>query len=205
MRSDSGFLRVGVTGGIGSGKSEVCALFAGLGREVISADIIANEITETDDDVRRQLRTVFGEGVYAGDGRLNRAWLARVVFGDARRRKQLNGIVHPVVFRRLEARISSLSPQRAAPYIIIEAALIYESGLDRTLDCVIVVDADEQTRITRVMQRDGCTRDDVLRRIAAQMPAPRKVARADFVIRNERNATDLDCKVRFLDTVLRAI
>jgi dephospho-CoA kinase len=205
MPSSRDFLLVGITGGIGSGKSLVCSLFERLGRVALRADAIAQEVADSNAAVRRQVTTLLGAAAYPENGPLNRLFVAEKVFSDASLLRSLNAIIHPVVFEEVEARSLAVTPDRRRPYVLVEAALIYESGMDEMLDKVIVVDAEEETRIRRVMDRDGLTREDVLRRIAAQMPAARKVAHADFVIRNQENTVSLEDKVRFIDAILASM
>jgi len=197
-------MTVGVTGGIGSGKSTVCREFAHLGRKVLSADAIAHDLTEGDPSVRRDIHKAFGAEVFAKDGSLRRKELAALVFRDARKRQRLNSIVHPRVFEVIEKSLLSLSTRSTRPYVVIEAALIFESGMDRWLDYVIVVNAREKTRISRVTHRDHCTNADVRHRIASQMPAGEKAARGDFVIQNDGDRKELRRRVQFLDRVLSA-
>ncbi len=198
-------LLVGVTGGIGSGKTLVCSLFAHLGRTVLHADSVAQEIANTNPDVRREITKLLGPGAYRGDGPMERTYVADRVFADHALLRTLNGIVHPRVIAEIEKRVSALPQGQRRPYVLVEAALIYESGMDERLDQVIVVDAEEETRVRRVTERDGVGRDAVLLRMAAQLPAARKAALADFVIRNEENAVALEEKVRFVDTLLSAM
>ena len=199
------FLRVGVTGGIGSGKSTVCAIFQSLGRTLLPADLIAREVIETNDVVRNKIRNLFGEGSFGPDGTLDRPRLANIVFADPRARGKLDAIVHPEVFRELERRIGDLPEEQKRPYVLIEAALIFETGMQKRLDRVIVVSASEEVRIARVVARDGSTRGEVVRRMHAQVSAARAAALADFVIVNEQNATGLETKVRFVDSLLSRI
>lgn len=202
MPSDRDFFLVGVTGGIGSGKSAVCAAFEQLGRTVLSADGMAREIMEREEPIKRKVRQLFGEAAYTSAGVLDRKLVASRVFSDPAAKKKLDAIVHPAVFREIKQRISRLSPKQRFPYVIIEAALIYESGLHEQLDYVIVVHADEETRIRRVMDRDKCTREEVLHRISAQMSQDEKLKRADFVIRNDAESTQLAPKIQFINTLL---
>ncbi len=198
-------LLVGVTGGIGSGKSLVCSVFEHLGRTVLHADLVAQEISSTNPVVRREITKLLGAGAYRGDGPMERAYVAGRVFADHALLRALNGIIHPRVIAEIEKRVLALTQGQRRPYVLVEAALIYESGMDKLLDQVIVVDADEETRVRRVTERDGVGRDAVLLRMAAQLPAARKAALADFVIRNEENAVALQEKVQFIDTLLRAM
>ena len=202
MRNDRDFFLVGVTGGIGSGKSVVCAGFAQLGRTILSADSLAREIIDRNASVREKVQRLFGKAAYTPEGTLDRKLVAARVFTDPAAKKRMDAIVHPAVFREIDNRVAQIPPNDRLPYIIIEAALIYESSLDRRLDYIIVVQADQETRIRRVMERDHCTREEVLRRIAAQMPADAKVKQADFVIRNESGIAQILSKARFLDHLL---
>ena len=205
MPSSRDFLLVGITGGIGSGKSLVCSLFERLGRVALKADSIAREIADSNAQVKRQIEALLGTAAYPAKGPLNRAFVAEKVFSDASLLRSLNAIIHPVVIKEVHTRSLAMPSERRRPYVLVEAALIYESGMDETLDKVIVVDADEETRIQRVVERDGLKNEDVLRRIAAQMPAAKKVARADFVIRNQENSVSLEEKVRFIDMILASM
>jgi dephospho-CoA kinase len=199
------YLLVGVTGGIGSGKSLVCGVFERLDRTVVSADALAREITDTDPAVKAEVRGLLGNDVYRTDGTLDRKLAASRVFADPLLVRRLNRIVHPRVFEALDRRLAALPADRRRPYVVVEAALIYESGLDRTLDRVIVVDAPEEERIRRVAARDGVTEHEVRLRMAAQLPTAKKTLKADFVIVNDRNAISLDDKVRFIDGLLRSL
>jgi dephospho-CoA kinase len=199
------FLLVGLTGGIGSGKTAVCRAFERLGRTVISADAIARTLTEEDPKVRDNIRKSFGHSMFTPAGTLDRRALADVVFREPIARERLNEIIHPLVFRRMEELLAALPPERRRPYTIEEAALIFESGRDRDLDYVLVVDAPEESRVSRVMKRDGCTREEVLRRIKSQMSTHEKRKLADFTIENSGPEEDLLQKVAFFDNLLRSM
>jgi dephospho-CoA kinase len=191
---------IGVTGGIGSGKSTVCDLFRGLGRFAVSADPLARELMERDQTLRTKLSSLLGAAAYGADGKLHRGFVADRLFNDAVLRKRVDGLVHPRVFLEIR-RLLEEAP--GSPYAVIEAALIYESGMDRMLDAVLVVDASEATRVERVMRRDGSSKEEIALRIRAQMKPADKVRRADFVIRNDGDKNTLLEKVRFLDTVFQ--
>jgi dephospho-CoA kinase len=205
MPNKRGFFLGGVTGGIGSGKSAVCSSFARLGRAVLSADGLARDIMDRDAEVKEQVERLLGKAAYVPEGILDRKFVAARVFTDPVAKDHLDAIVHPAVFREIDKQVSRLSPHEREPYVVIEAALIYESRMEKRLDYVIVVQADEETRIRRVMQREHCTREEVLRRIEAQMPADAKVKRADFVIRNDAGQEQLPSKVRFVDLLLTGL
>jgi dephospho-CoA kinase len=199
------FLLVGVTGGIGSGKTSVCRAFQNLGRTVISADAVGRELTESDPEIRKKISVSFGSEMFTSAGVLDRRALADVVFRNPQARDMLNGIIHPAVFRRMEQILASLPVELRRPYTIEEAALVFESGRDRDLDYVIVVDAPEETRIARVMARDGVGREDVLLRVRSQMPTHEKLRKADITIENSGTEEELAEKVAFFDRLLRSM
>ena len=194
-----------MTGCIGSGKSTVCRLFSGLGREVIIADEIARNIADTDPDVKKAILREFGSSAYLPKGSLDRKKIASIVFDDEKRRAKLDSIIHPRVFIEINHQINSLPSNQASPYILIEAALIYETGMDESLDYIIVVTAEEETCIQRVIARDKVSREEVRKRIVAQMPIANKVKQAHFVIQNNGPESELRSKVLFLDNLLSHI
>jgi len=195
---NSGIITIGVTGGIGSGKSEVCNILKESGASIVSADDLAKEIMETNREMKRKLVQAFGESVYLADGKLNRAHLAKIIFFEDTSNRKINAIVHPYVLRRIRQIIQKEKARGQSAILVFEAALIYESGADKMLDVVIVVDANEQGRIQRVMERDRVSREEVLMRIKAQMAPASTVRKADFVIRNDGNLRELESKVKFL-------
>jgi dephospho-CoA kinase len=197
-----GFLRVGVTGGIGSGKSVVCRLLASLGRTVLSADDIARQLTDTNDEIKSSIKQTFGDNVFLPNGLVDRQALAGIVFNNEHLRKKLDAIIHPNVFAAIDNAIYHLPSSKQKPYVVIEAALIYESGMNEKLDYVIVVHADEETRIQRVMSRDNIARDAVIARIQSQIDVRKKIRLADFVVRNDGSEGELKDRVEFIDRIL---
>lgn len=173
-------LKVGVTGGIGSGKSIVCRIFNLLGVPVYNADLAARSIMENDLQIRSRMIDAFGAETYTFSGKLNRSYLSRVVFNDANQLKKLNSIVHPAVFRDAEKWFS----EQTFPYAIKEAALIFETGGEKDLDLVITVTAPVKLRLKRVHQRDGISYSEILDRMKNQLPETEKVKRSDIIIRN---------------------
>lgn len=172
--------QVGVTGGIGSGKTLVCTVFEKLGIPVYYADIRARWLMNNDRELMEQIRNVLGEEAYV-NGILERKKVAGVVFKDREILDRLNQLVHPVVkedFRRWSAE------RKDVPYVIEEAAILFESGSSEGLDETILVYADEEVRIRRVMKRDGSNRDGVQRRMKHQMDEELKIEKADHVIYN---------------------
>lgn len=177
-------LRIGITGGIGSGKTTVCKIFETLEIPVYYADDRAKWLMVNSPTLQNGIRQLFGKKAYGEDGSLNRAHISSIAFKDTAKLQKLNALVHPAVFVDGE----NWQQEQLAlgvPYTIKEAALIYESGSHQTLDKVIVVTAPEELRIDRVMKRDGLAAEAIKDRIARQMPEEEKVARADYVIHND--------------------
>ena len=175
---------LGLTGGIGSGKTAVAARLATHpGVRVVLADDVAKQIMVDDPDVRRALVARFGPGVYTRDGALDRASLGARVFADPAELDALNAIVHPAVRRAMLAEIERARAD-GVRLLVYEAALIYETGADQILDTVAVVDAPVETRLARATARDGSTRADVEASMARQMDPADLRARADVVIDN---------------------
>ena len=183
---------LGVTGGIGSGKSAVCKEFEELGAAIFSADEVAKHIMISDPGAREEIIQAFGEESYLPDGTLNRAYLAQQVFGDEDRVATINGIVHPRVFQAFQDQKS----QCQASLLVHEAALIFESGGYKHLDAVLVVHAPMEIRIQRVMARDGVSRQQVLDRMTHQLPPEELLSRADYVIENDSDLDTLRQRVR---------
>lgn len=175
-------LRVGITGGIGSGKSLVSGIFQLLGVPVYDSDLRAKDIMHQNKDVRSSLRSVFGRNTYDVHGKLNRKYLADRVFNNKELLDTLNEIVHPAVGIDFDTWCAGHAQE---PYIIKEAALIFEAGINTSLDKVILVFAPEELRILRVIKRDGLTEESIRSRIASQWPDDKKVPLSDFIIVND--------------------
>lgn len=173
-------LKIGLTGGIGSGKTTVANIFKVLGIPVFDADTVAKDLMENNWGLREQLINHFGPLVFAKEG-LNRKWLANIVFKDPYELDILNSIVHPIT---LQAAADWFLKQEA-PYAIKEAALMFEAGAGSGLDFVIGVFAPQQLRIQRVMLRDGLKRNEVLERMERQVSDSIKMKLCDFVIIND--------------------
>jgi len=174
-------LKVGLTGGIGSGKSYVADIFIALGVRVYEADSRAKEIMTFQPSVVNAVIALFGKQAYHGEA-LNRKYVADIVFSNPGKLKQLNALVHPEVKRDFSRWSEQFS---AEPYVIEEAALLFESGNFREMDYNILVTADEEIRINRVMLRDKVPRESVIKRIRSQQPDPEKKELADFVVQND--------------------
>ena len=172
-------MKVGITGGIGSGKSTVCRLFAQKGIAVYDSDAAAKRLMQEDGALRRQLAGRFGEGTFR-NGVLDRAYLAGIVFADPQALADLNALVHPVVMRDFEA----WAARQEGSYVILESAILFEAGLEGCVDKTVAVLAPRELRIERTCRRDGCGADQVVRRIAAQLDDDALSARADYVVVN---------------------
>lgn len=174
-------LKIGITGGIGSGKTTVCHLFETLHIPVYYADDAAKWLMNNNADLIIAIKNAFGNDVYNDQNQLQRTKLASIVFSNANARKLLESFVHPAVEQHNQQWIEQ---HKNAPYVLKEAALIFESGSYKHLDKVITVTAPLELRISRVTKRDNATREQVEARIAAQMPDEEKIRLSDFVIYN---------------------
>ena len=187
-------IRVGVTGGIGSGKSTVCRLFAERGVPVYDSDSEAKRLMREDPSLRAALVEAFGDETFR-DGVLNRRYLAATVFGDRRALARLEALVHPCVKRVFEGWPAE---RTAEPYVVLECAILYESGMDAAVDRVVAVVAPEELRLVRV---NGASAAEIRRRMAAQLSDDVLSARADYTIVNinrEDLAADVaECDRRF--------
>ena len=176
--------RVGLTGGIATGKSHVRAVFEALGVPTIDADVLAHEAVAPGSPAFEAVRTRFGPAVLDSTGGLDRRKLGSVVFADPQARKDLEAIIHPQVVEAIDRWFSSLDAQ-AHPFAIADVPLLYEAGRERDYDVVIVTACELPTQIRRVMARDSISEADARLRIAAQLPIEEKVRRADHVIRTD--------------------
>ncbi len=175
-------LEIGITGGIGSGKSLICKIFAQLGVPVYDADHHAKGLMTTDGILVSQIRKEFGDLSYHPDGSLNREWLASHVFSDETELNKLNALVHP----RVAVDYKNWVEKQKAPYVLKEAALLFESGSYRLLDKIVVVSAPESVRQNRVLKRDVNRTAKQFREIVEkQLPEPEKLKRADYIIVND--------------------
>lgn len=175
-------LRVGLTGGIGSGKSTVASLLQMLGAAVYEADSEAKRLMMEDPLLRAEITEAFGPESYAGDGSLQRAYLASQVFGNPDRLAGLNAVVHPAVARDFDRWAEELASEGTVPYVVEEAAILIESGAVKKMDRVVVVVAPVDLRIRRVMQRSGISRQEALQRIEAQLSDNDRLPYADYVL-----------------------
>ena len=186
--------RVGLTGGVGSGKSTVAAMLAARGALVIDADALAREVVAPGSEGLAALVDAFGPGILADDGSLDRPALAEVAFTDERARERLNGITHPRIAARTAALMASAAPGQI---VVHDVPLLVELALMPAYDLVVVVDADDATRLRRLEGR-GMSRDEARRRMAAQATRDSRLAAADIVLSNEGDLAGLEQQVDLL-------
>ncbi len=174
--------KVGITGNIGSGKTTVCKIFEVLGIPVFYADDAAKDVMVTDAELIACIKQTFGKEAYFEDGTLNRKHIAGIVFNDKEQLAKLNALVHPAVFRAFDKWVLN---QKEVPYVLKEAAILFESGSYKKCDRAIMVTAPLNLRIKRVTQRDGITADEVKARNDRQFTEEKKLALANDVIKND--------------------
>lgn len=173
-------IKVGLTGNIGSGKSVVSAIFEILHVPVYRSDEEAKAILDKPETIHQIVQT-FTDIVLDDRGKINRKKLAAIVFNDATKLKKLNGIIHPAVSDDFSSWVSAHDD---VPVVIMESAILFETGFNELFDKIIVISAPEDTRIQRVMKRDGISREDVEARINRQLPEHELISKADFIIDN---------------------
>ncbi len=174
---------VGLTGGIGTGKSLVAGEFKKLGADVIDADAVLRELTRPGQGAYEAIAAHFGPGVLNDDATINRASLGRIVFSDPEKLARLNAITHPGIIGVIEERVAAARGSGPpAALTVVDAPLLIEVGLHEKMDRVVVVAADESKQVERVMERDGLGREETFKRIHTQMPTSEKAALADYVI-----------------------
>ena len=195
-------LLVGLTGGIGAGKSTVGRLLSERGAVVIDADSIVRELQRPDTDVFRAIIERFGPHVVAADGSLDRERLADLVFRDDDARSALNAIVHPAVYAVMADRIAALKDGEQV--VVLDIPLLAESGGGEGMDVVVVVEADQDARVARVVAERGLDPEDVRARMAVQASPEQREALADVVIKNNGTDEDLRAQVNALWEQLRA-
>jgi dephospho-CoA kinase len=175
-------LKIGITGNIGGGKTTVSKIFEILNVPVFYADDAAKQVMVEDQILINELKATFGLGAYFEDGTLNRKHIADIVFNSEAQLAKLNAIVHPAVFRAFDMWTSQI---KDAPYVMKEAALLFESSSYKMCNYSIMVTAPLELRIQRVIQRNGFTREEIMSRDARQFSEEKKTGLADYVIRND--------------------
>ena len=185
----------GLTGGTGSGKTTVANFLTEMGYTVIDADVIARSLTDPGSEVLRLLAETFGKEILAEDGSLIRKRLGDIVFNNKEKLQQLNDIMGPSMDKAFLKALNDAVLERPYSKVFFDAPTLYESGREYMVDKVWVVAAGLETRIRRIMDRDGLSREQVLARMANQLPEEEKIRRADVVIYNDGTLEDLRCAV----------
>ncbi len=194
---------VGLTGGIATGKSTFAAALRALGVQVIDADDLSRRAVARGSTALAEIERAFGPGVVGPDGELDRKGMAARVFADPAARARLEGIVHPAVREAMRAEAERLAAA-GHDLVVYDVPLLFEVGLDRKVDCVVVVHASPDVQVRRLAVRDGLSDDQARARLAAQMPIDEKAARADVVIENHGDVESLRAKAARLLRDLRA-
>jgi dephospho-CoA kinase len=187
--------RIGLTGGIATGKSYVRTAFEELGVATIDADALAREAVAPGTDGLAAVLTRFGMGVLDANGALDRRKMAQIVFADANARRDLEAIIHPFVRRQADLWFRGLDPAEH-PFAIADIPLLYETGTDNLYDAVIVTACAPEEQVRRIVARDHVTQAEARQRIAAQLPVDEKIRRADYVIRTDGTHQETDRQVR---------
>ncbi|ANE53857.1 dephospho-CoA kinase [Methylomonas sp. DH-1] len=187
-------LKIGLTGGIGCGKTTVCRLFAELGVPVVDADLIARSLVEPGQPALQAIVQAFGTEILQADGSLDRAKLRQAIFSDPEQRRRLDGIMHPRVYARIAADVAALQ----AAYCLIAVPLLLESKNPYAVDRILVVDCPQSAQIERVVARDKLSAEQTQAIVASQMPRPQRLARADDVIDNSAGPEQLAEQVKSL-------
>jgi dephospho-CoA kinase len=181
---------IGLTGGMGSGKSIVAEMFQSLGAHIIDADRIGREIMVPGTDAYERVVDAFGREILKGDRSIDRKKLGDMIFGNPEKIALLNECTHPEIFREIDRRVKEIRQKTPDALIIVDAALLVETGAYKTFDKLVVVYVDEETQLKRLKERDGFTDEEVTKRISSQMPLKEQVKYADFVIYNDKGLED---------------
>jgi dephospho-CoA kinase len=187
---------VGLTGGIGTGKSTVSQIFRDLGCLIIDADLLAREVVEPGEPAHARIVAEFGKGVLDADGQIDRKKLGAVVFGDAAKRKRLEEFTHPEIRQRQAAVLAELITEGFEGIAIFDAALLVETGGAKTMDRLVVVYADEATQLRRIRLRDDISEEEAIQKIKSQMPLAEKAKQAHYVVDNSGTREETERRVR---------
>ena len=191
-------LRVGLTGGIGSGKSTASNFFELFGSFVINADEEAKKILSSNETVQHELISEFGTDIIDVSGKINKTKLARVAFQDEDHQQRLNSVIHPYIYNSIDDHFNDVLKDGKFDIFIVDGALIFESGYDVHMDYIVVVTALLKNRMERALARETLSREEILKRIELQWPEEEKVNLADFVIHNDGSEEDLKNNVKIL-------
>jgi dephospho-CoA kinase len=182
---------VGVTGGIGSGQSTTCEILAAQGCKILDVDRKAKHTIDRDKILQKELKQVFGEGIFDSHGQLDRRLLAKIAFSSDSKTQLLNKLVHPRMVSEMIEEMENSRFSQKYPLIVVDAALLYEVSIEQMFDTIIVVYCELEARIQRVMKRDGLKRKEIMARMRRQIPLNEKRDWADYVIDNNGSLEDL--------------
>ena len=188
-------LLVGLTGGMGTGKTLAASFFKELGAFVLDADLICRKLVEPEQPAWREISDIFGKEVFTASRNLDRKRLANIIFKNPQKKEILEGILHPKVFEIEELQYEAIRNEYLNAVVIVDAALLIESGNYKKMDKVIVVNSDEKNRIDRIIARSQISQDEVITRINNQMPSEEKVRYADFILENSLDKDSLRSNV----------
>jgi len=194
-------LKIGITGGIGSGKSLAAKYFESLGYKVIYADKVAKQLYANNKLLINKLVNAFGNGILDENGNLSRQNARRIIFSSKKNIKRVNSIVHPFVFREMDKIYSAIKDR----IVFFEAAIMFESGSYKRMNYVILVYANKEIRIKRIIQRDNIKRAAILKLMKLQIDEREKLKRADFVIRNNSGTADLKKEIIAFNKILKTL
>lgn len=197
---------IGLTGGIGSGKSTMAELFSERCARMIYADDLAKDILWNDETVHEQVAEMFGKSVCDENGRIVKEKLADMVFQDQKSVQKLNAVIHPAVVRKISDIVRKTEEDRSHTLIVVEAALIYEAGIEGLFDMIISVVAPEKERIARIVRRDNTDEKSVIVRINQQLPEKVHFERSDIVIKNDTTSEQFKAAARgIIDEIFRKL
>lgn len=195
-------LAIGITGGIGSGKSTVSEFYETKGFHVIKADQIAKNIMQNDSEVIARIKSEFGNESYL-ENKLNSKFIAKIVFQNEQKLRKLNSIVHPATIKEISEEIKKY--HISENIIFVEAALIFEAKMEELFDYILLVTADDEIRIERVSSRDKVSKDEIAKRIENQIPEKIKKSQSDFIIENNKSLDELKSKSEFFLKLFQTI
>ena len=192
---------VGLTGGIGSGKSAAADIFRSLGVQIVNADELSREVVEVGQPALEEIAEHFGRNILSTDGSLDRAALRKIVFSDHEAKTWLENLLHPLIAKLLQERLAETS----SAFTILESPLLFETGQYKFVDRVLVIDVDEQTQLSRAMARDGSDKAVIRSIIASQISRDERIRRADDVVSNEGSLNQLKEHIESLHNHYRGI
>ena len=191
-------LKIGLTGGIGSGKSSVSALLKEWGTYIFDADTVAKDILANNETAQSEIIAEFGTDILGVDGKIDKKKLSRIAFQDEDHQLRLNTIIHPYIFREIDSEYDRILAKGKHDAFIVDAALIYESGADTHMDYIIVVTSHLKLRTERVLSLGNLSRDEFFKRMELQWPDETKVHMADFIIHNNGTPKDLEKETKIV-------